>query len=447
MADPSARTAPAIASAAPAGSASPTRRHLMLIVDDEPDVLESLRHLFHRRYRVFTAENGRDGLEILDREDVHIILSDQRMPGMTGDQFLKAARDRRPDAIRLLFTGYAEIQTVIDAINQAGIFRYIHKPWDAEELEAVVAQAAEQYELLAERRRLVDELRTTNERLTEANRNLIEADQLKTAFLEVASHEFNTPITIVQGLSELLKLVNPDRDPGEKEIVDQISESAAQLARLVASMLKLMRAGDYRNPLRAESIDLAGLLRDVASQAAPFVAARGLRFDVDVSGDLGTFEIDADKIRDAVLNLLTNAIKFTPDGGEVRLAAHRIPDGDGDGDVARIEVADKGIGLEPRALAHLFEPFFTEFDPAQHSSGDFGFRKRGLGLGLSLVKRFVELHGGSVEAQSEPGRGTTIAIVLPRSPRPPRGAMMTLAGAEAPPPPADPPASPSPEDA
>ncbi len=407
--------------AAPARpQAPPVRRHTVLIVDDEPDVLDSLRHLFHRRYRVLTADGGHQGLALLGSEDVHIILSDQRMPGMTGDQFLKNARERSPDAIRLLFTGYAEIQTVIDAVNKGGIFRYIHKPWDSGELEAVVAQAAEQYDLLAERKRLVADLREANGRLTEANGHLEESDRLKTAFLEVASHEFNTPITIVQGLSELLKLVNPDREPGEREIVDQIAESAGQLARLVASMLKLMRAGDFRHPLRIAEADLAALLREVAAQAAPFATARGLDFVIDISSALGKFAIDADKVRDAVLNLLTNAIKFTPDGGRVRLSAI-LDDGS---DMARIEVSDSGIGLEPRALAHLFEPFFTEFEVQNHSSGDFGFRKRGLGLGLSLVKKFVELHGGSVRADSRPGDGTAIVVTLPRSPRPLAGPMI-----------------------
>lgn len=410
----------------PPVSARPPRRQTLLIVDDEPDVLDSLRHLFHRKYRVLTADNGREGLELLAANDVQIILSDQRMPGMTGDQFLKAARERCPDTIRLLFTGYAEIQTVIDAVNKGGIFRYIHKPWDVGELEAVVAQAGDQFELLAERKRLVDELRSANARLIDANRDLEESDRLKTAFLEVASHEFNTPITIVQGLSELLKLVNPERDPKEREIVEQIAESASQLARMVSSTLKLTRAGDFRNPLRLSSVDLAVLLREVAAQAHPFATARGLSFELEVPETLGLFQIDTDKVRDAVTNLLTNAIKFTPDGGHVRLSAEL--DRDERGEIAKIEVADRGIGLEPRALAHLFEPFFTEFETETHSSGDFGFRKRGLGLGLSLVKKFVELHGGSVAAQSTPGQGTRIVLSLPRSPRPTASAMIESGG-------------------
>ncbi len=392
------------------------RRHTLLIVDDEPDVLESLRHLFHRTYRVLTAEAGAPALAILEREDVHVILSDQRMPAMSGDVFLAQARHLKPDAVRMLFTGYADIQAVINAVNEGRIFRYILKPWDPAELEGVIRQAVEQYELLADRRRLIEQLQQANAQLTGANQELAEANTLKKAFIEVASHEFNTPITLVLGLSELLKLLNPDRDPREREVVDRIAGSARQLGRLVANTLTLMRAEDFRHALRREPVALAGLLEDVAGRVEPFVAARGQSFEVDLAADLGVFEVDTVKIGDAVLNLLTNAIKFTPDGGRIALSARLCGP-----DEAEIVVQDRGIGVEPRALRRMFQPFFTEFDPSRHSSGDFGFQKRGLGLGLSIVRQFVELHGGGVSAESTPGEGTRMTIRLPRGSFPTAG--------------------------
>jgi response regulator RpfG family c-di-GMP phosphodiesterase len=111
------------------------KRHTLLIVDDEPDVLDSLRHQFHRSYRVLTRTTGMEAVEILETDEVELILSDQRMPGMTGDQLLRRARELKPDAIRMLFTGYADIQAVISAVNEGHIFRYILKPWDSTELE------------------------------------------------------------------------------------------------------------------------------------------------------------------------------------------------------------------------------------------------------------------------------------------------------------------------
>jgi signal transduction histidine kinase len=385
------------------------RRHTLLIVDDEVDVLESLRHQFHRRYRVLTAASGSQAIALLSESPVQLILSDQRMPGMQGDAFLSQARKLQPDAIRMLFTGYADIQAVINAVNEGHIFRYILKPWDTVELEGIIRQAAEQYDLLAERKRLIAELQEANAQLVFANEELARAGQLKTAFIEVASHEFNTPITLVLGLTELLKLANPNRTDEEREILRQITVSSLQLSRLVTNMLILLRAEDFRRTLQRSPVELSELIRSVVDQVNPFIHARQLHLQLSLAADLGTFELDADKISAVLVNLLTNAIKFTPDQGNIELAAWLCGD-----DEALICVADRGVGLEPQALKHLFQPFFTQFDPSRHSSGDFGFNKRGLGLGLSIAKQFVEMHGGQISAESVPEGGTRITVRLPR---------------------------------
>lgn len=385
------------------------RRHSLLIVDDEVDVLDSLRHQFHRAYRVLTATSGGQAVEVLNQHEVQLILSDQRMPGMSGDAFLSHARKVQPDAIRMLFTGYADIQAVINAVNEGHIFRYILKPWDTVELEGIIRQAAEQYDLLAERKRLIAELQAANSQLLQANDELARAGQLKTAFIEVASHEFNTPITLVLGLTELLKLANPARADDEREILHQITASGRQLSRLVTSMITLLRAEDFRRTLQRSPKDLAELIRGVVDQVRPFVAARQLDLHLSISPDLGTFEVDADKIGAVLVNLLANAIKFTPDHGRIELGAELA-----EGGAARIRVEDRGIGIEPDALKHLFQPFFTQLDPSRHSSGDFGFNKRGLGLGLSIAKQFVEMHGGRIAAESVEGGGTCITVHLPR---------------------------------
>ena len=388
------------------------RRQTLLIVDDEVDVLDSLRHQFHRTYRVLTSPSGAAAIELLENNDVEVILSDQRMPGMPGDVLLRKAREVKPDTIRMLFTGYADIQAVINAVNEGNIFRYILKPWDSAELEGIIRQGIEQYELLADRRRLIAELQEANARLTEANCELARAGQLKTAFIEVASHEFNTPITLVLGLTDLLRLSNPVRTDQEQEILRQITASGRQLARLVRSLLTLLRAEDFRKTLLRQPVELDELIRRVVDQVRPFLTARRLELQLHVSDGLGTFELDADKICAVLVNLLTNAIKFTPDGGQIALYARLLA-----ADEAEVVVEDHGIGLEPQALEHLFQPFFTQFDPSRHSSGDFGFCKRGLGLGLCIAKQFVEMHGGRIYAESVAAGGTRVTTILPRSPR------------------------------
>jgi signal transduction histidine kinase len=385
------------------------RQRTLLIVDDEADVLDSLRHQFHRSYRVLTCIAGSEAIQVLKEDDVEVILTDQRMPGMSGDQFLRAARQLKPDAIRMLFTGYADMQAVINAVNEGAIFRYILKPWDTAELEGIIRQGVEHYDLLAERRRLVEELQATNSQLTRANLELARAGQLKTAFIEVASHEFNTPITLILGLTELLRLSNVARPDHEQEILRQITGSGQQLTRLVTNMLTLLRAEDFRRTLQPAPVNLAELLERVIDPVRPFMSARGIQLRMELAPQLGTFELDADKISTVFINLLTNAIKFTRDGGTIELFARMASD-----DEAEIVVQDHGVGMEPEALKHLFQPFFTQLDPSRHSSGNFGFCKRGLGLGLSIAKQFVEMHGGRIDAESREGEGTRVRVRLNR---------------------------------
>jgi len=134
-------------------------KHSILLVDDEPEILFSLRGLLRKEFELYTAESGAEALEILHRHPVHVIMTDQRMPQMTGVELLRRARGDCPQAIRLVFTGYADIKAVIDAINQGQIYRYLTKPWDPDELVAVLHQACDYYDRMAERRRLLRDLR------------------------------------------------------------------------------------------------------------------------------------------------------------------------------------------------------------------------------------------------------------------------------------------------
>jgi signal transduction histidine kinase len=313
----------------------------------------------------------------------------------------------------MLFTGYADIQAVISAVNEGHIFRYILKPWDSAELEGIIRQGVEQYDLLAERRRLISELQSANAQLLAANEELARAGKLKTAFIEVASHEFNTPITLVLGLTELLRLSSIARPDQELEILRQITVSGRQLARLVTNMLTLLRAEDFRKTLKTSPVNLVELIQKVVDQVRPFLEARQIRIVTELDDEMGTFELDADKISAVLINLITNAIKFTPDGGTIELVARSAPE-----QTVEVLVQDRGVGLDPEALKHLFQPFFTQLDPSRHSSGDFGFNKRGLGLGLSIAKSFVDMHGGSIAALSREGGGTKVTVRLPRCARP-----------------------------
>ncbi len=126
----------------------PTSRHCLLIVDDEPDVCDSVHDLLRREFRVLKAHSAEEGYRLMQEEEVHIVMSDQRMPQITGIELLTRLKARHPHAIRMLFTGYADLESIITAINQGHIFQFLKKPWQPEELIGAVRQAALEYDRL-----------------------------------------------------------------------------------------------------------------------------------------------------------------------------------------------------------------------------------------------------------------------------------------------------------
>lgn len=139
---------------------SPIAKHCLLIIDDEPNVCDSVHDLLRREFRVLKANSARDGYRIMQEEEVHIIMSDQRMPQMSGVELLAKVKSRYPQAVRMLFTGFADLESIIAAINQGHIFGFLKKPWQPEELESAVRQAAMEYDRLIEAAREREELVT-----------------------------------------------------------------------------------------------------------------------------------------------------------------------------------------------------------------------------------------------------------------------------------------------
>jgi DNA-binding NtrC family response regulator len=136
----------------------------VLVVDDEPEMLFSLKGLLRPEFEVFTAGSAAEGAEILQKHVIHLVMTDQRMPQVTGVEFLSRIKNEHPAAMRLIFTGYADIKAVIDAINQGNVFRYITKPWDPEELLEALREAGQRYDHLAHRNRLLTDLRNYESR-------------------------------------------------------------------------------------------------------------------------------------------------------------------------------------------------------------------------------------------------------------------------------------------
>ena len=183
-----------------------------------------------------------------------------------------------------------------------------------------------------------------------------------------------------------------------------------------------MTNDQFTTRMNKTPVDMRALLLQVTSDHRPFVAERKQNLVVDVAENLPPIDADKDKLEDALTNLLSNAIRFSPDGSTIRVAAHEVV-----GDMLEILVEDSGPGIPAADLANLFEPFYTGSDILHHHSGTFEFGSKGIGLGLAIVRRFIELHGGIVRAhqlaKGAPGAvlpggmtgptGTQFQILLP----------------------------------
>ncbi|MCS7034169.1 MAG: HAMP domain-containing histidine kinase, partial [Phycisphaerae bacterium] len=282
-------------------------------------------------------------------------------------------------------------------------------------LQTVIRDACAHYDLLVERRRLTEALQQKNRDLEQANAQLLEANRLKSSFIQVASHELRTPLAILLGLSKLA-LRQPEMPRGLRELLERMDRAADRLNRLVDRIITLLAAERFELSLDRQEAEVAPLLRQAADDVRPFTELRSQPLHVDVPDDLGRMSLDPAKIRDSLNHLLLNAVKFTPDGNPITLRARR-----GENGQLVVQVIDTGCGIDPESLPRLFTPFFTSFDVSRHSSGEYEYGKRGLGLGLSVVKSFTELHGGTVSVESQPGKGATFTMTIPTLPGPPSG--------------------------
>lgn len=384
--------------------ATSMKRHAILVVDDEPDVVQSVKDLLRLDYTVHGATSAQGGMQILEEHPIDVIMTDQRMPEMTGVEFLKKVRGPHPDATRLLFTGYADISAVIAAINQGNVYRYITKPWDPDELQTIIREACERHDLIVQRKELMDALEQSNTEL----RN---ADALKSAFIQVASHELRTPLAIANGFSELAIRQKNVPEPLH-EWIERVHRALKRLAHLVNQIISMLEAGQFEQSLKREPTDIAKLLRNAIDDLRPFIDLRKQKVLDEIPPDLGTINIDPEKIRDSMDHVILNAIKFTPDEGTITIRA--TPAGAAGG--ITIRVTDTGCGIDPDHLPRIGQAFFTGFDVTHHKSGHYEHGSKGLGLGLSVVKSAIALHGGTVDIQSELKCGTTVTITLPPQP-------------------------------
>jgi PAS domain S-box-containing protein len=227
-----------------------------------------------------------------------------------------------------------------------------------------------------------------------------EANRAKDAFLATVSHELRTPLTSMMGWAELLKLGMLD-EKGQRHALDVIESSARSQAQLIGDLLDISRIISGKLRLDVQPVELAPVIAAAMDVVHPAAEAKSIRLNARISRSVGMVSGDPDRLQQVVWNLLSNAVKFTPEGGRVEVSLKRA------GAQAEIVVHDDGTGISPDFLPHVFEHFQQADNTSTRKHG-------GLGLGLAIVRRLIELHGGTVAAESEgEGRGATFRIRLP----------------------------------
>jgi signal transduction histidine kinase len=245
-----------------------------------------------------------------------------------------------------------------------------------------------------------DELGRLSQAFNEMVARLRASRQMQTDFVANVSHELRTPLTSVKGMVETLRDGAVDDLRVRDRFLDTIDGETERLIRLVNDLLLLSRVDSDALALRREAADLASLARATVEQLAPQAAARKVTMRVEMAGDLPSVPVDADRITQVLLNVLDNAIKFSPLGGEVAVSLSA------QGGLVRLEVRDQGPGIPADDLPRVGERFYRADRARARTAG-------GSGLGLAIARALVELHSGRLSIDSEVGRGTTVRLDLP----------------------------------
>ena len=352
----------------------------VLYVDDEENNLISFKAFFRKEYEVYTASSAADALRLLDNIEMHIIVSDQRMPLISGTEFLEKSIEKYPDAIRLLITGQSDIDTVIEAINRGQITKYLQKPWDWDKFRLTMENCADVFK--AKR-----ELKLKNIQLEKAN------DELN-RFVYSASHDLRSPLMSILGVAQFAKM--DDDMKVAAEYFDIIENSVHKLDKYLKNIIDYYqnsRSEDMMDQINFESLvnEIIDILKNQDQQ---------VNFVTEIVQD-GEFIGDSFRLRVILNNLISNAIKYqnpkiTDHKVTVKVKSSKTS--------AFLSISDNGIGILQEHLDNIFKMFFR----TQNTN-----HKQGSGIGLFIVKEALEKIGGTINVVSTPLVGTSFDMVIP----------------------------------
>lgn len=361
----------------------------LLIVDDDPAQMTALyRTLGDEGYDVTARPSAVQALQALREHDFDLVLTDLQMPEMDGIHFLRAAQEIDPNLVGIVMTGHGAIDTAIEAMK-AGALDYVLKPFKLSTIAPVLSRAAEV-------RRLRLEIAQLQQRVREHVVELEVANQELEAFSYSVSHDLRAPLRAINGFSSILVERYAPQLPGDaQQLLSRITTSAERMGQLIEHLLHFSQLS--RQPLNKQAVNIATLVREVLEELQKQEGLR--RVNVSV-GDLPDVLGDPLLLRQVFVNLLSNAFKFTRNKDHPQVTV----DCQQQGHEKIYRVCDNGAGFDMRFTENLFRVFYR-----LHSATEF----EGTGVGLSLVQRIIQRHGGRIWVEAAVNQGAAFYFNLP----------------------------------
>ena len=395
-------------------------RPVLLAIDDDPDNRAFLTKAVSRQgFDAVTAPNATQARRQLDGRRPALIFLDVQMPEESGLSLLPQMLRDFPESVVVMMTAYGSEQVAAEALR-GGADDYIAKPIDLHRLRELLERNLEKQRLRAERQSLVARLKDSNrylmrqhaalrradEEILQVNRQLEQSSRYKSEFLANMSHELRTPLNAIMGFSEILLDLTMNLTAGERtEFLRNIHSSGQHLLGLINDILDLAKIEAGKMDLHPEEMPVMAALQEITAILDPMARQQGLQLRTVGAVDAGVIKADRSKFKQVLYNLLSNAVKFTPAPGTITVSVKDSPE------QLTVSVEDTGIGMKPEDLPKLFREF-------EQIDGSYTRRYQGTGLGLALCRRFVEMHGGRIWAESQFGKGSIFTFTIPREPRP-----------------------------
>ncbi len=353
----------------------------VLYIDDEPNNLVGFKATFRIDYNVLVANSADEGMEMLEKHpDIKVILCDQRMPNKTGVQFFEEITPRFPAPVRMLLTGYTDIESVINAINRGHIYRYITKPWQETDIRSAIEEGYKYF--------------VTASMLSVKNEELQQADEELDKFAYSVTHDMRGPILSSLGAIELIRSSD---DLGEvKEVMEMMEKSLQRMDAFIQNMHEYYNI--KRGELQIAEIDFPSLINEMRELFSVGAKLDGTRFDITFHQD-GAFRSDALTLKIILNNLLSNAFKYQKKDGDSKFVALEIKVAAGN---ALIYVRDNGIGIDDAHVNEVFNMFYRATS-----------ENVGSGFGLYNVKDALRKLNGKIHVNSKLHEGSEFVVEIP----------------------------------